>query len=1256
MELPLVLAGPILRRAEPRAVAVWVALSRPATVTLQLWEGMRKSGTRATPIAQSLPTPAMRIGESLYITVVVATRDAPNVPLQPGVNYAYDLKLSIANEADRSLGTEGLLGRFEGDGLSTGAVVSKEPLGYAAGQLPSFALPPVDLKDLRIVYGSCRLVANKHYDAMPWIDTLVEEAFTGQARDDGAPLPAAATARPHQLFLGGDQIYADDVSPLHLTLCNRLAHQLLSGQIKEPKTPVEQLWATGALEASATNPKMFGESLLLGRQPQRAREPKPNPFSDPPPALDPLPSPQPLLQKQQPFNATLNNFPAGGRYELTVSDGRFTSGDGESHLMSFGEFAAMYVSVFADWPWRPKVEADGLAHVLEGLNLDDIARSPGLGAGELPLYSQSLLDTSLVAYFSGDKWSDWNGIRPRMIETDKKSAELGPPDKKRPDQWFAHFMLMRLAKTGRPTGYLGFLELIGHPDYLKSLPAPLREELGPDEAAAMRDLSNKNASVFRAFMRQLQARVMRHLVREFGIAKVADVDCVFGPEDEARGLTGRVLLHGPMAILAEKKLREDDFKNGGLDHWVNHLERLLKEIKSKPTWKDFLKTSLQVPEAWPWLAPEVPTLSPEVKADLTDKSDHRLSQDLVKPDLVELLVTGWIDDPVAADRKNFKDKDDGYINLSRTSIARCMAKLAYDHVWEVYRGLHHQMANLTKFAMGQGKVRRALANVPTYMMFDDHDVTDDWNINPEWYRRVYAADAVRANPLGRQIVRNALASYAVFQDLGNDLSRYGPGTPGSEVLFQIQQLFLPEQQPWPLASATSELDRLFGLNLFPQPLDPARPHGRHEAVNAPMKWHYTVPGPQYTVAVLDNRTRRGFASNFGPPGNVGTTMIDDQVPAAPLPAGQEVLIVVAPLQVLAPSVFDEIVAPAAYRGFDLKTAKKIGVGRGGEGMPGLNPDAIESWALDTITFEALLARLAPHRKVVLLSGDVHNSTATQMSYWRRNEVLPSRILQFTSSGIKNVMPSYLAMIDHSMAFAQALIQKDLGGDRMGWLGGAEGAFNYPAGKSEHDVPIVLRKRIQQRPAHLPTYGWPRSAAGSTQVRPDKRPDFSWTLRPVFDRRPDGGPGDHTGLVRPEMASPKPFPVPVPLTLPAPLDTPDKMALVRQTYALVAQRHYAQLDRLGQSRQILFRSNLARVVFERGTDDSGHPVLHAVHQVITVLPEPLNGADKPHLCRPEVVMAQRAELTPPAHAVRPEDLPLNGTLGESLVKKITSQWP
>jgi hypothetical protein len=65
-------------------------------------------------------------------------------------------------------------------------------------------------------------------------------------------------------------------------------------------------------------------------------------------------------------------------------------------------------------------------------------------------------------------------------------------------------------------------------------------------------------------------------------------------------------------------------------------------------------------------------------------------------------------------------------------------------------------------------VRRVLANVPTYMIFDDHDVTDDWNITARW------RDRVHTSPAGRRIVANALAAYWAFQGWGNDPGQFGP--------------------------------------------------------------------------------------------------------------------------------------------------------------------------------------------------------------------------------------------------------------------------------------------------------------------------------------------------------------------------------------------------------------------------------------------------------------------------------------------------
>jgi len=70
-------------------------------------------------------------------------------------------------------------------------------------------------------------------------------------------------------------------------------------------------------------------------------------------------------------------------------------------------------------------------------------------------------------------------------------------------------------------------------------------------------------------------------------------------------------------------------------------------------------------------------------------------------------------------------------------------------------------------------VRRVLANMPTYMIFDDHDVTDDWNLTARW------RDRVHASPAGRRIVANALAAYWAFQGWGNDPGQFGPDFTGT---------------------------------------------------------------------------------------------------------------------------------------------------------------------------------------------------------------------------------------------------------------------------------------------------------------------------------------------------------------------------------------------------------------------------------------------------------------------------------------------
>ena len=64
-------------------------------------------------------------------------------------------------------------------------------------------------------------------------------------------------------------------------------------------------------------------------------------------------------------------------------------------------------------------------------------------------------------------------------------------------------------------------------------------------------------------------------------------------------------------------------------------------------------------------------------------------------------------------------------------------------------------------AWGDPTIRWLLSNVPTAMIFDDHDVHDDWNTSESWLR------SVRSEPWWDEHIVSALSSYWVYQHLGN---------------------------------------------------------------------------------------------------------------------------------------------------------------------------------------------------------------------------------------------------------------------------------------------------------------------------------------------------------------------------------------------------------------------------------------------------------------------------------------------------------
>ncbi|MGI8499913.1 MAG: hypothetical protein ACR2LR_02055, partial [Hassallia sp.] len=80
--LPLVLAGPILRRTEANAVTVWVALKESRTVYLAVFDTSKKlllTGSRKT----------IQLG--IHLHVVAVTAQTQSDVLGSGENYLYNL-------------------------------------------------------------------------------------------------------------------------------------------------------------------------------------------------------------------------------------------------------------------------------------------------------------------------------------------------------------------------------------------------------------------------------------------------------------------------------------------------------------------------------------------------------------------------------------------------------------------------------------------------------------------------------------------------------------------------------------------------------------------------------------------------------------------------------------------------------------------------------------------------------------------------------------------------------------------------------------------------------------------------------------------------------------------------------------------------------------------------------------------------------------------------------------------------------------
>jgi hypothetical protein len=132
---------------------------------------------------------------------------------------------------------------------------------------------------------------------------------------------------------------------------------------------------------------------------------------------------------------------------------------------------------------------------------------------------------------------------------------------------------------------------------------------------------------------------------------------------------------------------------------------------------------------------------------------------------------------------------------------------------------------LYREAWSEPNVRWLFSVVPTAMIFDDHDVHDDWDISDAW-RREY-----RAKPWWRSRIEGAYMSYWIYQHLGN----LSPAELGADETWrQVQR----EQRPAEPAEVLRDLAR------------------RADERASGVRWSFRRTFGKVRVVMIDSRSRR----------------------------------------------------------------------------------------------------------------------------------------------------------------------------------------------------------------------------------------------------------------------------------------------------------------------------------------------------------------------------------------------------------------
>ena len=311
-----------------------------------------------------------------------------------------------------------------------------------------------------------------------------------------------------------------------------------------------------------------------------------------------------------------------------------------------------------------------------------------------------------------------------------------------------------------------------------------------------------------------------------------------------------------------------------------------------------------------------------------------------------------------------------------------------------------EYAELYRLAWSEETIRWVLSTLPTAMIFDDHDIRDDWNTSWSWRQDI------KATSWWQERIVSGLASYWIHQHIGN-----------------LAPEVLAEEELW--RQVAEHADAVAGLETHGVETELDVTHtlrelaARADAEPETYRWSFTRELSRSLLVVADSRAAR----DLRPDGRSMLDPVELRWLDSTLQGGYRHVFIGTSLPFLLPpglhdfEAMDEAVAQGAFGRGAAQVAERM-----------RRSIDLEHWAAFNQGFDEVFEMVMDLARgnrgpapatITFLAGDVHNSYLAEVTdpaqYGAR-----SRILQAVCSPIRNPMPVGVRVM--MSLFAKSLVR------------------------------------------------------------------------------------------------------------------------------------------------------------------------------------------------------------------------------------------